>query len=42
MSNLEEHEPDIFLIDYRLPEDKSGIDLAIEILENIPQCQFFS
>lgn len=36
ISSLGKGEPDIFLIDYRLPGGKNGIDLAIEILTKYP------
>jgi DNA-binding NtrC family response regulator len=36
MTDLEKHNPDIYLIDSRLPGKKSGTDIAIEILDKNP------
>jgi DNA-binding NtrC family response regulator len=36
MTDLEKETPDVYLIDYRLPGNKNGIDIAIEILNKIP------
>lgn len=36
ISNFGKEEPEIFLIDYRLPGGKNGIELAIEILTKNP------
>lgn len=36
IKNLGRDNPDIFLIDYRLPGDKNGIDLAMEIITEYP------
>jgi DNA-binding NarL/FixJ family response regulator len=36
MDDIKEHTPDIYLIDYKLPGSKNGIDAAIEILTEFP------
>lgn len=36
LSNIVRNRPDIFLLDYRLPGDRTGIDAAIEILTEYP------
>lgn len=36
ISELEKEPADVYLIDYRLPGNKNGIDLAIEILNKFP------
>lgn len=36
MNDLEKETPDVYLIDYRLPGNKNGIDIAIEILNKFP------
>lgn len=36
LSNIVRNRPDIFLLDYRLPGNKTGIDAAIEILTEYP------
>lgn len=33
---LQKELPDVYLIDYRLPGNKNGIDLAIEVLDRFP------
>ena len=33
---IEKETPDVYLIDYRLPSNKNGIDVAIEILSRYP------
>jgi DNA-binding NtrC family response regulator len=37
MIDIEKDTPDVYLLDYRLPGDKNGIDLAIEILNKFPK-----
>ena len=36
LTDIEKEPPDVYLIDYRLPENKNGIDVAIEILSMYP------
>jgi len=36
MNDIERDTPDVYLIDYRLPGNKNGIDVAIEILNKYP------
>jgi two-component SAPR family response regulator len=36
IKELDKINPDIYLIDYRLPGNKNGIDVAIEILNKLP------
>lgn len=36
MDDIKEHTPDIYLIDYKLPGSKNGIDAAVEILTEFP------
>ncbi|HZA69141.1 MAG TPA: response regulator [Nitrososphaeraceae archaeon] len=36
MLDIEAYAPDIYLIDYRLPGDKNGFDIAAEILQTYP------
>ena len=36
MTDIQKETPDVYLIDYRLPGNKNGIDMAIEILNKIP------
>lgn len=36
MNDIKEHTPDIYLIDYKLPGSKNGIDAAVEILTKFP------
>ena len=37
MSDIEKEMPDVYLIDYRLPGNKNGIDVATEILSKFPK-----
>jgi DNA-binding NtrC family response regulator len=37
MIDIEKDTPDVYLLHYRLPGDKNGIDLAIEILNKFPK-----
>jgi len=36
ITDIEKETPDVYLIDYRLPGNKNGIDVAIEILNKYP------
>jgi two-component SAPR family response regulator len=36
MSDYDRIHPDVALIDYKLPDDKNGIDAAIQILDKYP------
>jgi DNA-binding NtrC family response regulator len=36
MTDIEKDVPDVYLIDYRLPGNKNGIEVATEILDNFP------
>jgi DNA-binding NtrC family response regulator len=36
ITDIEKETPDVYLIDYRLPGNKNGIDVAIEILSRYP------
>ena len=36
MNDIQKETPDIYLIDYRLPGYKNGIDVAVEILSQFP------
>lgn len=36
IKELDKTSPDIYLIDYRLPGNKNGIDVAVEILNKFP------
>ena len=37
ITDIQNEAPDIYLIDYRLPGNKNGIDVAIEILNKFPK-----
>lgn len=37
ITDIQKEAPDIYLIDYRLPGNKNGIDVAIEILNKFPE-----
>lgn len=37
MSDIEKDMPDVYLIDYRLPGNKNGIEVAAEILNKFPK-----
>ena len=36
LKDIEKETPDVYLIDYRLPGNKNGIEIAIEILNKFP------
>ena len=36
LKEIEKVIPDVYIIDYRLPGNKNGIEVAIEILNNFP------
>lgn len=36
LTDIEKEPPDVYLIDYRLPGNKNGIDVAIQILSRYP------
>ena len=37
MTDIEKDTPDVYLIDYRLPGNKNGIEMATEILNKFPK-----
>ena len=37
MTDIEKDTPDVYLIDYRLPGNKNGIEVATEILNKFPK-----